>query len=501
MAGVQLVALTMRTAGQMKSLDAKHFDLDPSVKLTFVLLVGLILGGNVLLIWQFHIGQVQAERVTRVSGQMASVLRLQGSLLSFHQRLSELAQSKNASLLKTESVALQDALFEQVQQTRNTLTPLQSETKVDPLLLPTLDAIEIGLPAQLDAITDLASVGDWNAVSFRIDERLNPFEIEAAALVKSVDQDFAEELSRSQSNMKSVQDRIYILVPATAIYTFVVATFFAWAIARKILHLRFEARVNERTRIARDLHDTLLQSFHGLLLHLQTASSLLPMRPEQAKQRLDSSIDKADQAIAEAMDAVRDLRSSSLDVNDLADTIRASGEELSEDVTDRTAAAFRAEVEGRPRELHPILRDEVYRIAIEAMRNAFRHSGARQIEVGLRYDGAQFRLRIRDDGKGIDRRVLARDGRAGHFGLAGMRERAKIMGGKLTIWSEHNSGTEVELIVPASIAYASSSTGRHSWLSDGLTKRSTGRVSAEEELDAKEADATQTDEIETKARS
>jgi signal transduction histidine kinase len=103
--------------------------------------------------------------------------------------------------------------------------------------------------------------------------------------------------------------------------------------------------------------------------------------------------------------------------------------------------------------LHPILRDEVYRITAEALRNAFRHARARQIEVEIGYGEKNFTLHIRDDGTGIDREVLSGDGPKGHFGLYGMRERAELVGGKLTVWSEVESGTEVELSIPASKAY------------------------------------------------
>jgi signal transduction histidine kinase len=120
-------------------------------------------------------------------------------------------------------------------------------------------------------------------------------------------------------------------------------------------------------------------------------------------------------------------------------------------------------VEGAPRTLHPIVRDEIYRIACEALRNAFRHADATRIEVGLRYDERQFRVRVRDDGKGIDPKFLAGEERAGHFGLDGMRERARLIGGKLTVWSAVDFGTEVELIIPASRAYAGSPSERRSW--------------------------------------
>jgi signal transduction histidine kinase len=441
------------------------------VKLTFFLLVGLIVGGNGLLIWQFHIGRLQAERVSRVSAQMAAVLRLQGGLLSFHERLGELSQSKDASVLKTETEALRRALLEQVRQTKSALTPLSPGTKVDPQLLPTLDAIEIGLPSQLDATIGLASSGDWNAVSFRIDERLNPFEIAASALVKSVDQDFAEELSRSHSNMESVQNRILILVPATAIYTFVIAALFAWTIARKVLNVRVEERVNERTRIARDLHDTLLQSFHGLLFQFQAATYLLPGRPEEARKKLEGAIDQAEEAINEGRDAVQGLRSSTLESNDIAEASRTIGEALANEGTNQASTVFRVEVEGTPRNLHPILRDEVYRIVGEALRNAFRHAQARQIEVAIHYDDRQFRLRVGDDGKGIGPELLSGDGRAGHYGLNGMRERAKLAGGELAVWSKLDSGTEIELTIPAAVAYATSP--RRFWWSEKFSGKRT----------------------------
>jgi signal transduction histidine kinase len=123
-------------------------------------------------------------------------------------------------------------------------------------------------------------------------------------------------------------------------------------------------------------------------------------------------------------------------------------------------------VEGVSRNLHPILRDEIYRIAAEALRNAFRHAHAHQIEVEIRYDDQDFRLRVRDDGRGFDPAVSPSEGRAGHYGLPGMKERAKIVGGKLTVWSEVDAGTEVELQIPASTAYAKSP--RRSWLSEKL---------------------------------
>jgi signal transduction histidine kinase/ligand-binding sensor domain-containing protein len=221
---------------------------------------------------------------------------------------------------------------------------------------------------------------------------------------------------------------------------------------------QLEARVGERTRIARDLHDTLLQSFQGLLLRFQVVDESLP--PGKAKEELERALDLAALAITEGRDTVQGLRSSTVETNDLARAIGALGEELAGDEGDENdpnRVESSVVVEGTPRDLHPVLRDEVYRIAGEALRNAFRHAHARRIEVAIGYGERQFRLRVRDDGKGIDPEVLAGQARAGHFGLSGMRERAELIGGNLEVWSQRQSGTEVELNIPASIAYAVSS--------------------------------------------
>jgi len=242
-----------------------------------------------------------------------------------------------------------------------------------------------------------------------------------------------------------------------------------------------EARVNERTRIARELHDTLLQSFQGLMLHFQTGIDLLPGRPAEARKTLEIAIDRADQAIAEGRDAVQGLRASTVETNDLACAVRILGEKLRAEGTNQNSALFKMEVEGTPRNLHPILRDEVYRITGEALRNAFRHARAQRIEVEILYGERWLRLRVRDDGKGIDPKLLSGDGLAGHYGLHGMRERAKLMGGKLAVWSRLDSGTEVELSIPASTAYAKPARHR-SWLSEKLS----GKRTDFKEIDVKE---------------
>jgi signal transduction histidine kinase/ligand-binding sensor domain-containing protein len=217
-----------------------------------------------------------------------------------------------------------------------------------------------------------------------------------------------------------------------------------------------EARVNERTRIARDLHDTLLQSFHGLLLRFQTAYDLLPPDANEAREHLEKAIDQSIQAVTEGRQAVQALRTSTVESNDLAIAIRSIGQEVESGSHNRNVPGYQVEVKGKPRNLHPIMRDETYKIAVEAVRNAFQHAEARKIEVEIRYEERQFSVHIRDDGKGIDPEILTEGEREGHFGLHGMKERATIAGGKLAIWSEPGGGTEIEFTIPASTAYRTS---------------------------------------------
>jgi signal transduction histidine kinase/ligand-binding sensor domain-containing protein len=222
-------------------------------------------------------------------------------------------------------------------------------------------------------------------------------------------------------------------------------------------NMTLDARVGERTRIARELHDTLLQSLHGLMCRFQAARNMLPGRPEQAMQTLDGAIARTERAIAESRDAIGDLRSGPVAQSDLAELLTAMGQELAafEDANGN-GPLFRVIVEGERRRLSPILQEEVYSIARELLRNAFQHAHAHRIEAEIRYEDHLFRMRVRDDGKGMDPKVLEFGGRAGHWGLPGLRERAQKLGVRLDFWSEAGAGTEVQLTVPAAVAYEKS---------------------------------------------
>ena len=216
-----------------------------------------------------------------------------------------------------------------------------------------------------------------------------------------------------------------------------------------------EARVNERTRIARELHDTLLQNFHGLMFQFQAASNLMLRRPDEAKRSLDDAIDETKKALAESRDAIQGLRSEPIAKGNLAELLMSSSRELADANGGEHQPVFDLIEEGERRTLSPTVSSDICRIALELMRNAYQHAHASRIEAEIRYGDSMFRLRIRDDGKGIEPKVLNEGGRVGHWGLRGTRERADRIGAHLDLWSEPGSGTEVQLLVPASIAYES----------------------------------------------
>jgi PAS domain S-box-containing protein len=643
-----------------KTLRADRLDIGPRLILCFVLIILSMLAGDAVVLWQFHLVRAQAERLNGVEQKLVAVLRVHTSLLTFHDRLEELAESEDADRVAKEAGPLRSAVLEDTQRATSALSFLPSDVQRDQALLPTLHVIQSALPLQVEAITSLAGLGDWRAVRARLANQIRPLESQTSALVEKFDYEVGEEQAQIAENTKRVEHRVFLIVPMTAVFTLLIAVTLGLAITRSITqplerlvegskalasgdlrhevivegnnelavvgrafnhaarelqqlyeglrrsekelrdvietvpamvwstlpdgsldfinrrwqeftglvvedalgwnwedvvhpddHVRFvadwraalsagqpmeselrvlaangqyrwlfvrnvplrdelgkivkwygasvdveerkraeeelrqaqaaqfemslEARVSERTRIARELHDTLLQSFQGLLLRFQTVSNQLP--EGKPKETLDSAIDRAAEAITEGRDAIQGLRLSTVETNDLALAIKTLGEDLATGETNPNVAAFHVGVEGTPRDLHPILRDDLYRIAGEALRNAFRHAQAQRIEVEIRYDERQLRLWVRDDGKGIDWKLVSEDGRPGHFGLCGIRERAKSVGGKLTVWSELDCGTELELTIPASIAYAESSVPGRSWLSENLSGKNTERKS------------------------
>jgi PAS domain S-box-containing protein len=217
---------------RIPSLD--RLNIGPRLALFFIFIILLMLGGNALLLWQFHLARLEAERVTGVGQELIAVLRFQSDLLSFHAKLDELAESKDIERLKKEAGPLRIVLLLDTERTRSALAHLPAEAHLDPTFLPTLEAIESALPSQLEAITGLATSGDWGAVRLRLANEKKPLEAQTSALVKNIDQQVSEEQAEAVSQVVRLQRRILLIVPLTTVFTLLIAAFLGLAIARSI---------------------------------------------------------------------------------------------------------------------------------------------------------------------------------------------------------------------------------------------------------------------------
>jgi signal transduction histidine kinase len=209
----------------------------------------------------------------------------------------------------------------------------------------------------------------------------------------------------------------------------------------RALNARFDERLEERTQLARDLHDTLLQTLQGSKIVADTALDRRDDAPTlaQALQQVSAWMGKATE---EGRETVLKLRKLTAERNDLVEAFQRA----IEDCRRRGSIEASLMVTGDTKEMHPVVRDEIYRIGYEAIRNAYTHSRGSRIIVALDY-GRDFTLRVTDDVLGVDS-ITAERGREGHFGLRGMRERATRIGATLSVNGDPGTGTTVVMIVP-----------------------------------------------------
>jgi signal transduction histidine kinase/ligand-binding sensor domain-containing protein len=248
---------------------------------------------------------------------------------------------------------------------------------------------------------------------------------------------------------------------------FAMLTFYRWRLHRlaRQYNMRLEERLSERTRIAQDLHDTLLQGVLSASMQLHVAVDQMPA-DSPAQPALNRVLQLMARVVDEGRNTVRGLRTSIGSGHDLEDAFSRIPQEFSI----REEIGFRVMVEGSTLPLQPAIRNDVYSIGREALVNAFRHSRASKIEVEIEYAANQFRVLVRDNGRGIDPEVL-HTGRDGHWGLSGMRERAERIGAKLKVSSSAASGTEVDLRVPSRRAFESQrSTRAPKWLAKAYAR-------------------------------
>jgi len=463
-----------------------------------------MIAADAVVFWQFRELVVLSRRLSNADHASAALVRVHLDVDTLRENVAVLESSHDTEQFSTAAAELQKVFLRDVEDAQLALSRAAEIAQADPTIPAALETLKVALPSQLDTAVQLSRAGGWTAVRLRLRQQIQDLIDLSSSLMARVDRQAQQQRAKAIQDAETVQKRLYVVVPVAGLLALLVAVALGWYVTQSItvplaglvwgadalargdfehqvniggtdelavvgrafnhaarqlsqqFEITLEARVAERTRIARELHDTLLQSFHGLLLRFQTVSHLLPGRPMEAKERLDSAIEQAAEAITEGRDAVQGLRDSTLQGNDLAQAVSTLGEELATESTDGRPE-FRVAVEGQSRNLHPILRDEIYKIAAEALRNAFRHAQARQVEVEIRYDTEEFRLRVRDDGKGIDQAFLSGQRLEGHYGLHGMQERATLIGATLTVWSEVDAGTEVELRLPAGTAYGTAS--------------------------------------------
>jgi len=227
------------------------------------------------------------------------------------------------------------------------------------------------------------------------------------------------------------------------------------------IRMRAEERADERVRIARELHDTLLQGVQGLLLSFHVAAEKVPA-DHMSKKSLEKALTTADRIIVEGSNRVSRLRSEKLSDAELKTLI----EGVASNLNGVTAIDFAVKRTGGGGILQNHIVDEVFCIAREALTNAFRHSGASRIVVELDYQKRDFKMSCRDNGRGFNAEAFCAHQRNGHWGLCGMEERAEGIGAKLSLTSTADRGTEVHITMPARLAYA-----RHRRFGDFLKRK------------------------------
>jgi signal transduction histidine kinase len=205
--------------------------------------------------------------------------------------------------------------------------------------------------------------------------------------------------------------------------------------------------VDERTRIARELHDTLLQSIHGLMLRFHYAAGSLGMN-DPARPALEAALQRADALILEGRNSLQQLRGK-------ADKAKRLSELLSEatrDLAGTGSSSVQITEEGIPYPLRPIVQEEFYKIGREAILNALQHAESSNISIEVQYGRRFFRLICRDDGVGIPDDIVRASGKKGHWGLKGMQERARLIGATFSLWTNEGKGTEIEVRLCSSAA-------------------------------------------------
>ena len=219
---------------EAKTLQAGRLNIGPRLILGFAVIIFSMLAADAVVLWQFHLVRAQAERLNGIDQKLAAILRVHTGLLAFHDRLEELANSQDAGRLVTEGGALRTAVLEDTNLAMSALSLMPFALQRDPTVLPTLHAVQSALPSQLEAISTLATSGDWRAVRLRLANQVTPLESLTSVLVENVDREVVEEQTQTVLNIRRVQRLVFLVVPLTALLTLLIAATFGLAITRSI---------------------------------------------------------------------------------------------------------------------------------------------------------------------------------------------------------------------------------------------------------------------------
>src|SRR6266481_5986958 len=217
-----------------KTLHASRLNIGPRLILGFVFIILSMLAADAVILWHFHLVRTQAERLNGIDQKLVAVLRVHTSLLAFHDRLEELADSQDVGRLVTEGGPLRTAVLEDTRRAMSALSFLPFDLQRDPTILPTLHAVQSALSWQLEAITTLASSGDWRAVHLRLANQVRQLESLTSELVEKVDREAGEQQAQTARNIKRVQRLVFLVVPLTAVFTLLIAATLGLAITRSI---------------------------------------------------------------------------------------------------------------------------------------------------------------------------------------------------------------------------------------------------------------------------
>ncbi len=427
----------------------------PYIIASFGFIILSMLMGDAVILWQFHVVRVHAERLNGINQKLTALLRVHASLLVFHDRLEGLSQSEDADRLAKEAGPLRKAVLEDTQQAISALSLLPPDLRRDPTLLPTLLTIQNALPSELEAITGLAAAGDWRAVRARLANQVRPLESLASALVERVDQEAAEEQAEAVLNVRSVQRRAFIVVPMTAVSLCVLA-FLAmlWTVyrirvrgleqrqaeVRALNEQMVKAQEAERMRIAGDLHDGVLQQITSLTLRLGSVKRLMPPDSE-AKAKVSGLQQELIQLGTDIRHMSHELHPALLHEAGLPAALYSYCEECSK----VRGLVVACEMDGSVKELSPGAALCLYRIAQEALGNAAKYSAANKVEVRLSRSDGRVCLAVSDDGVGCAPDQIAK---SGGLGVINMRERVLQLDGTFEFDSEPGRGTRVRVTVP-----------------------------------------------------